>query len=37
VTIRDDGGEVEHRGMLLAVDVESDKLVEITRDGVAID
>jgi hypothetical protein len=37
VTIRDDGGDVERRGMPLAVDVESDKVVEITRDGVAID
>jgi hypothetical protein len=35
--MRDDGGDVERRGMLLAVDVESDKVVEITQDGVAID
>jgi hypothetical protein len=37
VTIRDNGGDVERRGMLLAVNAESDEVVGITRDGEAID
>jgi hypothetical protein len=35
--MRHDGGDVERRGMPLAVDVESDKVVEIIQGGVAID
>jgi hypothetical protein len=35
--MRDDGSDVERRGMPLAVDVESDNVVESTQGGVAID
>jgi hypothetical protein len=35
--MRDDGGAVERRGMPLAVDVESDTVVESTQEGVAAD
>jgi hypothetical protein len=35
--MRDDGGDVERRGMPLAIDVESDKMAEITHGCVAID
>jgi hypothetical protein len=35
--MRDDGGDVERRGMPLAVDVESDTVVESAQEGVATD